>query len=141
MRNYKSPTDITILLIEDDEVDVMGVRRAFDDYGLTNPIEVVPNGMDALEKLRAGSIKSPYLVLLDLNMPRMNGIEFLHIIRNDPMLQKMIVFVLTTSRAPEDKDKAYRHNVAGYLTKDGASGGYINAAHLLDQYARIVELP
>jgi CheY-like chemotaxis protein len=134
--------NITILLVEDNDVDVMGVKRAFNQSNLQNPIVVARNGLEALEKLRDGvSVKKPYLVLLDLNMPRMNGIEFLQEARRDPNLQSSIVFVLTTSKAQDDKDRAYKHNIAGYLTKEKGTAGFIDAVGLLDRYTSVVEFP
>ena len=79
---------LNILLVEDDEVDVMNVRRAFEKNHITNPLFVAGNGVEALEKLRNGKIpRERRIVLLDLNMPRMNGIEFLRELRADPVLQ------------------------------------------------------
>ena len=133
--------NITILMVDDDEVDVMGVQRAFKRAKLGNNIVVAPDGQIALDKLREASVTRPYLVLLDMNMPRMNGIEFLEQARKDDALKNAIVFILTTSRAEEDKRAAYCYNVAGYIIKDRSDGGFINAAELLNQYVRNVEFP
>ncbi|HYD18419.1 MAG TPA: response regulator [Patescibacteria group bacterium] len=133
--------NVTVLIVDDDEVDVMGVRRAFVKSGLDNPLVVVENGQAALDKLREDEVAKPYLVLLDLNMPRMGGIEFLCEARKDARLHKAIVFVFTTSKAEEDKCRAYQHNVAGYIVKDRSAGGFINAVELLHKYARNVEFP
>jgi len=134
--------DVTILMIDDDEVDVMGVQRAFRHAKLENQIVVANDGFDALDKLRDGkSVPRPYLVLLDLNMPRMNGIEFLKEMRRDPKINESIVFVLTTSNDDQDKHKAYRQHIAGYIVKHRTADGFINAAGLLEQYAKIVEFP
>ena len=131
---------VTVLLVEDDEVDVMGVRRAFKKSHIENNIVVATDGQDALTKLRDGkSVPRPYLVLLDLNMPRMSGIEFLEAARQDPGLHGSIVFVLTTSKDERDKQKAYNYNVAGYIVKERMEQGFINAAGLLDQYTQINE--
>jgi len=138
-RNGKN---VTILLVDDDTVDVMAVRRAIDRSGIGGQIVTANDGLEALQKLKDGnSVPRPYLVLLDLNMPRMNGIEFLTAARRDPDINDAIVFVLTTSKAEEDKRKAYEHNIAGYIVKEGSAGGYINTADLLHNYSRIVELP
>ncbi len=134
--------NVTVLLIDDDEVDVMGIKRAFRQHKLDNDIVVASDGYDALSKLRDGkSVTAPYLILLDLNMPKMDGIEFLHQTRADPALRSSIIFVLTTSQTPEDKARAYEHNIAGYLIKDGGNGGFIDAADLLGRYARAVAFP
>lgn len=132
---------VTVLIVDDDDVDVMGVKRAFLKSGLSNPLVVVPNGQAALDKLREDEVGKPYLVLLDLNMPQMGGIEFLSEARKDARLHKAIVFILTTSKAEEDKCRAYQHNVAGYIVKDRSAGGFINAVGLLEQYTRNVEFP
>lgn len=134
--------DMTILLVDDDTIDVMAVRRAFRQAGMEGQIVTASDGVEALERLRDGvSVKPPYLVLLDLNMPRMNGIEFLSVARQDPKINKAVIFVLTTSKAEDDKNKAYGHNIAGYIVKEGSPEGYINTADLLHSYSRIVELP
>ena len=132
--------NVTLLLIEDNEVDVMGVKRAFKGSHFTNHIVVASNGAEALEQLRNDHVQKPYFMLLDLNMPKMNGIEFLMELRKDDVLKKSVVFVLITSSAPEDKSKAYEQNVAGYIVK-GKETGFINAASLLDHYAQVCELP
>lgn len=135
-------SDITILLVDDDEVDVMGVERAFRQARLHNRIVVAANGEEALDKLRDGSsVPKPYLILLDLNMPRMSGIEFLEQTRRDPRLHPSVIFVLTTSNAEEDRKKAYQHNIAGYIVKDADSDTFLNTAALLEHYAKTVELP
>lgn len=133
--------NISVLLIEDNAVDVMGVKRAFSQSKLNNRIIVASDGRDALEKLRSGSIARPYIILLDLNMPRMNGIEFLKEARNDPELRSAVIFVLTTSAAPDDKLRAYSHSIAGYIVKGREEGSFLNTACLFDTYTRIVDLP
>lgn len=132
---------VTVLLIEDDEIDVMGVKRAFRKHELDHPIVHFSNGIEALRNLKMGHISEPYLVLLDLNTPRMSGIEFLDEARKDPDLHKAIIFVLTTSSAEDDINKAYARNVAGYIIKNDEDGGFTNAANLVDQYAKTVAFP
>src|SRR3984885_10364591 len=93
-----------ILLVDDDEIDVMNVRRAFEKGKIENPLFHAGDGIEALEVLRGGTMPPERrLVLLDLNMPRMNGIEFLRELRADPALQSTAVVVLTTSRAERDQ--------------------------------------
>ena len=90
---------LNILLVEDDEVDVMNVRRAFERNNVSNPLYVAGNGLEALEMLRDGTVPAERrLILLDLNMPKMNGIEFLQALRADPELASSSVVVLTTRR-------------------------------------------
>lgn len=134
--------DISVLLVEDNQVDVMGIQRAFGQAKLKNRIVVAADGQEALDKMRDGkSIPKPYLVLLDLNMPRMNGIEFLEAIRRDPALKNTVVFVLTTSATAEDKSRAYDRHVAGYIVKGRAESSFINTAELFEYYTKVVELP
>ncbi|MCD8526094.1 MAG: response regulator [Alphaproteobacteria bacterium] len=134
--------DVTVLVVEDNDIDVMGIQRAFSRAELSNPVVIARNGVEALDKLRDGaSVPKPYMILLDLNMPRMNGIEFLHETRNDPALKSSIVFVLTTSKDQSDKSKAYEHNVAGYIVKERGNSEFIDAAELLNYYTRVVEFP
>jgi CheY-like chemotaxis protein len=132
---------ITVLLVDDDDVDVMGVERAFRRAKIKNPMVVAKDGIDALEKLRGKQVVRPYLILLDLNMPRMNGLEFLDAIRKDPDLKDSVVFVLTTSKAEQDKWEAYQRNIAGYIVKENVGEEFLDAVSLLDIYWRIVELP
>lgn len=139
------PSPVNYLLVDDDDVDVMGMQRAFGQLKLSNALHVAGDGMDALEMLRGANgraaIPKPHLVLLDLNMPRMNGIEFLETIRHDPELNQTVVFVLTTSNAPEDRFKAYQNNVAGYIVKSKTAHTFIEALEMLDKYCRIIEFP
>jgi CheY-like chemotaxis protein len=131
---------VSVLLVDDNEIDVMAVRRSFGKHRLDNAIVTAVDGREALEKLRDGqSIRPPYIVLLDLNMPRMNGFEFLAEARCDPALRASVVFVMTTSGREEDRARAYAHSVAGYIVKDG--DGYAEAASLFRQYLDVVELP
>jgi len=136
---------VTLLLVEDDEIDVMGIRRALDDLKIKNPVVVAYDGVEALDHLRGTNgrerISGPYIILLDLNMPRMNGIEFLDELRDDPRLHASVVFVLTTSAADEDRVNAYEHNIAGYIVKADPATSFRKAIELIDFYWTIVELP
>lgn len=133
---------LNILLVEDDEVDVMTVKRAFEKGHITNPLYVAGNGLEALEKLRSGEIPTHRrLVLLDLNMPRMNGIEFLRELRKDPELCATPVVVLTTSTMDRDKFDAYGLNIAGYLVKPVTFAAFCDLMVTLNKYWALVELP
>jgi CheY-like chemotaxis protein len=133
---------LNILLVEDDEVDVMNVKRAFQKSHIMNPLYVASNGLEALEKLRGGELpKGRRLVLLDLNMPRMNGIEFLREVRSDPELMSTPVVVLTTSNDDRDKVNAYNLNVAGYLVKPVTFANFCEVMVALNKYWTLVELP
>lgn len=136
---------LTLLLVDDDDVDIMSVRRAFDDLDIGNPIVVAHDGIEALEHLRGENgrqrLRPPYVIILDLNMPRMDGIEFLAELRADPALAASIVFVLTTSSAERDRAEAYAHHVAGFITKGTSRDVVRDAVRMIDQYWRVVRLP
>lgn len=132
---------VNVLLVEDNEVDVEAVERAFQEHRIVNPITVARDGREALEALRSGTVERPYLILLDLNLPRMDGIEFLEALRADPTLQDSIVLVLTTSNRDEDKIASYKLNVAGYILKSEVGDGLLKLTKMLDRFWRVVEFP
>ena len=136
---------VHVLLVEDNAVDREAVRRAFHKHRIANPVLEAVDGVEALQILRGEGnrepLPRPHLILLDLNMPRMNGIEMLRALRDDPQLRDSVVFVLTTSKAEEDKVAAYDLNVAGYIGKEDVGAGFIRLVELLDRFWRIVELP
>ncbi len=132
---------VSLLIVEDDDIDATALQRALHKLKLLNPLYRAKDGLEALELLRAGEIPSPYIILLDLNMPRMNGLEFLEELRSDPILTHAIVFVLTTSKSDEDIISAYREHVAGYLLKQRMDNDFMQVVGLLDHYWRIIELP
>ncbi|HST58859.1 MAG TPA: response regulator [Longimicrobium sp.] len=133
---------VNILLVEDDEVDVMNVRRAFQKNDIKNPLWVAANGVEGLEMLRSGQVpRDRRLVLLDLNLPRMNGIEFLRELRADPVLRLTPVVVLTTSDDERDRVNAYDLNVAGYILKPVTFKAFVEAMATLDKYWTLVEYP
>ncbi len=132
---------LSILLIEDDEIDVEAITRGFQKMKMNCSIELARDGLEALELLRNNRIRSPYLILLDLNMPRMNGIEFLESLRNHPKYQDTIVFVLTTSNDERDRRAAYQKNIAGYIPKSEAGRDYINVINLIKLYQQHVTFP
>jgi CheY-like chemotaxis protein len=131
----------TILLVEDDDIDAKIVERAFYKLRIANPIIRAKDGVMALELLKDGTVSRPYIVLLDLNMPKMGGLELLKELRADINLKNSIVFVLTTSKDDEDKIAAYNQNIAGYIVKERLQNGFDELVKLLDYYWRIVELP
>ena len=133
---------LNILLVEDDDVDVMNVRRAFEKNHITNPLTVVGDGLEALKMLRGDQLpKGRRIVLLDLNLPRMSGIEFLRELRSDPALASTPVVVLTTSRDEGDRIDAYELNVAGYLLKPVTFPAFCDLMAALNKYWAIVEMP
>ena len=137
---------LNILLVEDDELDVMNVQRAFRKNNVSNPLFVASNGIEALEMLR-GTGAGPRMpstrriILLDLNMPRMGGIEFLRELRADPALAPTTVIVLTTSDEERDKVEAYELNVAGYILKPVTLAAFVEIMATLNKYWTVSELP
>lgn len=138
---------INILLVEDDEVDVMNVKRAFKKVNITNPLHLATNGIEALAMLRSINGKPPEvpnerrLILLDLNMPKMGGIEFLQKLRSDPQLRLTPVVVMTTSNQDKDRVEAYNLNVAGYLVKPVTFNNFIELMTTLNRYWALCEMP
>jgi CheY-like chemotaxis protein len=133
------------LIVDDDQVSVMAMQRAMRKLKIVNETQVCCDGQQALEFLQSevsqGAGLPPYIVTLDLNMPRMGGLEFLDAVRADPALARVVVFVFTTSDMPADVRSAYTRNVAGYVVKENPSETFAAALNMLDSYARIVELP
>ncbi|MGB3308882.1 MAG: response regulator [Nodosilinea sp.] len=138
---------VNVLLVEDDEVDVMNVQRAFKRNRIDNPLYIANNGLDALSMLRGSDSEPPSvpehrrLVLLDINMPKMNGIEFLEELRQDTALKSTPVVVLTTSDADQDRIEAYRLNVAGYILKPVTFATFADVMASLNQYWALCEIP
>ena len=140
-----STTPVKFLIVADDLVSVMAIKRALKKLKIVNPIVVAKDGVEALDVLREfcgpDSVLPPFLVTLDINMPRMDGFEFLEAVRNDPALHRAIIFVLSTSDAPKDIAKAYDKNIAGYIIKDDLGDSFTKALNMIDTYSRVVELP
>jgi CheY-like chemotaxis protein len=133
---------LNILLVDDDEIDVMTVKRAFAKANITNKLFVATDGVQALEMLRGVGIPpGRRLMLLDLNMPRMSGIELLREIRSDPVLHAMTVIVLTTSNEDRDRVDAYQLNVAGYLLKPVTFHAFADVMATLNKYWTLMEMP
>lgn len=128
-----------ILLVEDDEVDAMTVVRAMKDVNVTNPLPHVTNGEEALDWLRAH--EPPCMILLDLNMPRMNGIEFLQVAKQDERLRRIPVIVLTTSEAEQDKLASFNLSVAGYMLKPVDYNQFVDVVRTIKLYWTLSELP
>jgi CheY-like chemotaxis protein len=140
-----SGKSVTILLVDDDKVDRMAIQRSFRSLKIANPVIEARDGVEALERLRGEngyeSVPSPCLILLDLNMPRMSGIEFLRAVRADNALRRCLIFVMTTSAAEEDRMRAYDMNVAGFVLKDRSGQSFIEAISMLEHFWRVVEFP
>ncbi|MBL4908353.1 MAG: response regulator [Sneathiella sp.] len=137
--------EIKIVLVEDDFVDVLATKKALQELRIQNPIFEARDGLEALDFLRGDNgvekIDPPYIILLDLNMPRMGGLEFLETIRADSELKSSIIFVMTTSEAETDVFAAYEQNIAGYIVKTNTKHSFIDAIGMLKHYWTIVEMP
>ena len=132
---------MTLFIVDDDDIDAIALERALRKLRLLNTVRRARDGQEALNLLRAGEIPAPFIILLDLNMPRMNGLEFLEALRTDPMLTHAVVFVLTTSKSDEDLVAAYRKHVAGYVFKQHMDRDFLEVIGLVEHYWRLVELP
>jgi CheY-like chemotaxis protein len=131
----------TILLVEDDEVDAMTVKRALKDLNVTNPLVIRENGEEALAYLRDPNNEKPCLILLDLNMPVMSGIEFLQEDKQDDALKAIPVVVLTTSQEQQDKVASFNLGVAGYMAKPVIYQQFVEVMRTINAYWTISENP
>lgn len=130
-----------ILLVEDDIVDVMSVKRALRDLKVSNPLFHVENGEEALAWLKDRKNPKPSIILLDLNMPRMNGHEFLAVLKKDEDLRRIPVIVLTTSRSEPDKAQSFDLGVAGYMIKPLDYQQFVDVMRTIRHYWTMSELP
>ncbi len=131
----------SILLVEDDLVDAMTVKRALSDINVTNPLFTVGNGEEALSFLRDKNNQPPGIILLDLNMPRMNGIEFLKIMKHEKPIRRIPVVVLTTSKEENDKIESFDLGVAGYMIKPVDYLKFVETMRTINLYWTLSELP
>ena len=136
---------LNVLLVEDDDVFVVCVRRAITKAGLDVDLVVARDGYEALEALRGGNgtppLGMPQMVFLDINMPRMDGHEFLRELRDDESLRNRVVFMLSTSRSQEDRDRAYDRQVAGYIDKSTEGTRLPTVVGLIEEYRSGIEFP
>ena len=134
-----SNQEVNILVVEDDSIDVKALLTAFKKLKIANPVTVAKDGIEGWEALQ--DIPRPYLIILDINMPRMNGIEFLEKIRASESFRDSIVFILTTSTDDKDKFDAYNLNAAGYMLKSDMGMSFIRAIEMVEQYWKVIEFP
>ncbi len=130
-----------ILIVEDDDVDVMTMQRAFKEIRVPNPVVRQENGELAIEYLRDRRNATPCIILLDLNMPVMNGIEFLEVVKRDDSLRRIPVVVVTTSKEQEDKVNSFNFSVAGYMEKPVGYRRFVDVVRSIDVYWSLSELP
>ena len=136
-----NPNQIGIFLIEDDDIDAMSIKREFKRRKIANPITRAKDGVEAFEFLASEKINCPFIILLDLQMPRMNGLEFLTKLRADSDYKNSVVFILTTSLDKQDIFNSYELNIAGYFIKDEVGEGLIGIVDILNGYMNLVHLP
>lgn len=129
---------INILLVEDDDGDAKAVLRGFQKKKIHSKIIRAVDGEEALDILKGRNgkenISPPYILLVDLNMPKMNGIELIKRVRNDPEICQAIVFIFTTSNRDEDKAACYDLNVAGYIVKSTEEEDFLNLVNMIGSY-------
>ena len=130
-----------ILLVEDDQVDAMTVKRALKDLNVTNRLEITSNGEEALEYLNNKTNEEPCIILLDLNMPRMNGLELLAKLKSHEMLKMIPVVILTTSKDEQDRIESYKNGVAGYMIKPVDYMQFVQTMKTIQMYWTLSELP
>ncbi|MEM7039415.1 MAG: response regulator, partial [Bacteroidota bacterium] len=130
---------IDILLVEDDEVDIMNVKRSFRKHGVQHRLSVARDGIEAFDHLRARA--KPHVILLDINMPRMTGLEFLRALRAEPQFRDITVYIMSTSDNPFDKSQAYSLNIAGYIVKPLSAESFSECLIRLVNFWEICEFP
>lgn len=130
-----------ILLVDDDEVDAVIVQRTFKDLKIANKLVCKVDGEDALEYLREPANEKPCLILLDLNMPRMNGFEFLKIAKADNVLKRIPVVILTTSTDEGDVVKGFDMGIAGYIVKPADYAESVEGMKTINMYWTLSRLP
>ena len=130
-----------ILLVEDDTVDVLTIKRSLQEIHVSNHVDVAENGEEALQKLKTYTYERPCLILLDLNMPRMGGIEFLNIIKHDDIFKRIPVVVLTTSSDEQDKIESFNLGVAGYMIKPVDYQQFVDVVKTINLYWTLSEIP
>jgi CheY-like chemotaxis protein len=129
-----------ILLVDDDRIDVMTTIRALKEINVSNPVQTCENGEVALEYLLDPANPRPCIIILDLNMPRMNGVEFLQKRHEYPKLRSIPVIVMTTSDDEQDKLSSYELGAVGYILKPVVYESFVKAVTVLNMYWTLSEL-
>lgn len=143
---YQLDKTIHFMLVDDDAIDIKDMQRTFRKNNIPNPLHVATNGLEALNKLlgQNGEKKispTPRIIILDINMPKMNGIEFMKNIRAQKQLKSLLVFILTTSNNEKDIMDAYNLNVAGYIVKPFQISDFMEIISSLHHYWNLLEFP
>lgn len=130
-----------ILLLEDDQIDVISTRRALTSLKITNPLVVCENGEEGLKYLNNSDNQRPCIILLDINMPKMNGLEFLEVIKHDESLKILPVVMFTSSKEEQDRLESFGLGVAGYIVKPTDPKAFVDVLHVIDIYWTLSEQP
>jgi CheY-like chemotaxis protein len=141
LRQFSMRSEKPILLVEDDQVDVMTIERALKQVKVLNPLFIAGNGEEALTHLQDSRHQIPCIILLDLNMPRMNGLEFLAIIKANEQLRTIPVIILTTSKLERDRVESFNLGVAGYMIKPVDYLQFLEVVRTIDLYWTLSQLP
>jgi CheY-like chemotaxis protein len=138
-------TNVTILLVDDDKLSAMAFKRSFSALKILNRLIEARGGFEALDRLRGRNgcekVPQPCLILLDMRMPHMSGIEFLEELRGDRSLRRILVFVMTGSISPENRTRVYDMNVAGVIPKPVSGSSFLKTVEMLREYWRVIEFP
>jgi len=141
---YSPPTPPSILLVEDDQMDIMNVQRELRKNNVEVPLHIARNGREALNMLRGENgqprIGKPSVVMLDINMPRMNGLELLEVLRSDPEFVGLNVFIMTTSDLESDRMKAQNLSVSGYIIKPLSFDKFGEGGTTIDGFSLFLDL-
>jgi len=145
LESAKNTDAMRFMFVDDDEISIMALKRGMKQLGISNTVQVALNGVEAIEilneALQSEGTLPLYVVVLDLNMPKMGGLEFLKKIRNSENFKKLVVFILTTSDEPSDIASAYEHNIAGYIVKEVSGNSYRDTLAMIKAYSELVVLP
>jgi len=140
-RKGKMKNNNPILLLEDDQIDVMSIKRSLKKLKIINTLVVCGNGEEGVKYLNNAASKRPCLILLDINMPRMNGLEFLKIIKQDARLKLLPVVVFTSSKEEQDKLESFGLGISGYIIKPADPRAFTDVLHVIDIYWTLSEQP
>jgi CheY-like chemotaxis protein len=140
-----SAPEVSILLVEDDDVDALAVTRGLTAAKISNPVVRVRDGLEALEILLGTEgkekLRPPYVLLVDIRLPRLDGLSLVRKIRANKELQRSVIFILTTSDSDRDLTAAYDAHVAGYIIKSSIGDQFSRVAKMIEYYLSIISLP
>ncbi len=130
-----------IMIVEDDVADVLIIKKALNELQINNKLVQLNNGEEGIDYLNNNSNEQPCIIFLDLNMPKMNGIEFLKIIKNEESLRQIPVVALTTSINKDDICACFKSGIAGYIVKPVDFRKFVKAIRIVDLYWMLSQMP